>query len=176
MLLKLSSILCVVALAAVAAPKPGERAPDFSLASINGESMRLSEAISKGPVILIALRGYPGYQCPYCNRQVQDFMQHAQEFASVTVILVYPGPAADLEKHAQEFTGDKPMPANFHLLLDPDYRFTELYGLRWDAKGETAYPSTFLIDEKGIVSFAKVSTSHGGRTRAAEMAAMLKQK
>ncbi|RPI83149.1 MAG: AhpC/TSA family protein, partial [Planctomycetaceae bacterium] len=43
----------------------------------------------------------------------------------------------------------KSLPDSFHLLIDPDYDFTTLYALRWDAKGETAYPSSFVIDAKG---------------------------
>ena len=64
---------------------------------------------------------------------------------------------------------DKQLPENFDLVLDPDYEFTNLYGLRWDAPKETAYPSTFLLDQQGKVFFAKVSKSHGGRTNAAEL-------
>jgi len=52
--------------------------------------------------------------------------------------------------------GSQTLPANVHLALDPDYTFTNLYGLRWDANGETAYPSTFLIHADKTVVF-----SHG---------------
>ena len=48
-------------------------------------------------------------------------------------------------------------------MTDPGYRFTNAYGLRWDAPKETAYPSTFVVDTKGTIVFAKVSQSHGGR-------------
>jgi peroxiredoxin Q/BCP len=61
------------------------------------------------------------------------------------------------------------MPAHFDLLLDPDYEFTNSYGLRWDAPKETAYPSTFVIDRSGVVRFAKVSQTHGGRASVAEI-------
>lgn len=55
------------------------------------------------------------------------------------------------------------------MLLDPDYEFTNLYGLRWDAPRETAYPSTFLIDGHGVIFFSKIVKEHGGRTTAAEI-------
>jgi len=57
--------------------------------------------------------------------------------------------------------------------LDPDYAFTNRYGLRWEAKNETAYPSTFSIGRDGWVTFSKVSKTHGGRTTAAEVLARL---
>ena len=53
--------------------------------------------------------------------------------------------------------------------LDPDYKFTNAYHLRWDAKAETAYPSTFVIDAERKVQFAKVSKSHGDRASADEV-------
>ncbi len=158
-------------LAAGAAPTVGEKAPDFVLATPEGKSVRLSEAILKGPVVLVVLRGYPGYQCPYCNRQVQDFIQRSQGFADAgaRVVMVYPGPPQDLGVKAGEFLADKKFPDNFDLLLDPGYEFTNLYGLRWDAPHETAYPSTFLIDRQGFIFFSKIVKEHGGRSTAAEI-------
>lgn len=149
----------------------GEKAPDFTLSTPEGKKMLLSEAVSKGPVVLVVLRGYPGYQCPYCNRQVQDFLSKSQSFADAGthVLLVYPGPPQELAGKAKEFLADKKMPENFDLLLDPGYEFTNLYGLRWDAAGETAYPSTFLIDRQGTVFFSKIVKEHGGRTSAGEI-------
>ena len=44
-----------------------------------------------------------------------------------------------------------------------------MYGLRWDAPHETAYPSTFLIDRQGVIFFSKIVKEHGGRTTAAEI-------
>ncbi|MBS1811998.1 MAG: AhpC/TSA family protein [Acidobacteria bacterium] len=154
-----------------APPNIGEKAPDFTLTTLQGKKVTLSERTAKSPVVLVVLRGYPGYQCPLCNVQVRDFLKNSAAFAKAgaQVILVYPGPGEKLDERAKEFLVDKQLPENFDLLLDPDYEFTNLYGLRWDAPKETAYPSTFLIDQKGKVFFAKVSKSHGGRTNAAEL-------
>jgi peroxiredoxin len=158
-------------LAAATPPSVGEKAPDFVLTSPQGKSVRLSEWVSKGPVVLVVLRGYPGYQCPYCNRQVQDFIQKSEGFADggAHVILVYPGPPQDLDARANEFLADKRLPVNFDLVLDPGYQFTNLYRLRWNAEHETAYPSTFLIDRQGTVFFSKIVKDHGGRTTASEI-------
>ncbi|MBI2686613.1 MAG: redoxin family protein [Acidobacteria bacterium] len=127
--------------------------------------------MSKGPVVLIVLRGFPGYQCPYCNRQAQEFIQKSQAFAErgARVVLVYPGPPQNLGEKATEFLANKAMPDHFDLLLDAGYEFTNSYGLRWDAPKETAYPATFVIDREGMVFFSKVVKSHGGRTTAAEI-------
>jgi alkyl hydroperoxide reductase subunit AhpC len=101
---------------------------------------------------------------------VHDFVQQANALAGkAQVLMVYPGPADDLKAHAQDFLKDKHWPEQFLFVTDPDYTFTKSYGLRWDAKGETAYPSTFIIDAKGKIQFAKVSKGHGGRSNAAEV-------
>lgn len=71
----------VLPIAAAAPPAIGEKAPDFKLSTPEGKTVQLSEVEAKGPVVLVVLRGYPGYQCPYCNRQVQDFIQKSQGFA-----------------------------------------------------------------------------------------------
>lgn len=169
-------LIPVLALAAAlpgtaAPPSVGEKAPEFALSTPEGRTVRLSEVMSKGPVVLVVLRGYPGYQCPYCNRQVQDFIQKSQGFgdAGAQVVLVYPGPPQELGARANEFLADKKLPNNIQLVLDPGYEFTNMYGLRWDAPHETAYPSTFLIDRQGIIFFSKVVKEHGGRTSAAEV-------
>jgi peroxiredoxin len=156
-------------------PAVGEVARDFTLSTVTGEKTQLTQLQKSGPVVLIVLRGFPGYQCPVCNAQVGQFLAIARKFEShkAIVVLVYPGPAAGLKEHAQEFVRGKTLPSNFYLTLDPDFEFTQDYGLRWEAKNETAYPSTFVIGTDGIVKFAKISQTHGGRTSADEVLKVL---
>lgn len=158
-------------------PAVGDKAPDFVLETLQGKKIRMSEAASDKPTVLVVLRGYPGYQCPLCNRQAQDFIRYgaALEGAAGRVILVYPGPSAGLKARAEEFLSGKSFPKNFHLVLDPDYEFTTLYDLRWNAPKETAYPSTFIIDPQGVVIFSNISKSHGGRVKAADILAVLRK-
>jgi peroxiredoxin len=86
------------------------------------------------------------------------------------VLLVYPGPPADLDQHAKEFLAKQAnLPANVLMVTDPDYKMTNLYDLRWNAPHETAYPSTFILDRKGTVLFEKISHSHGDRTTAQDI-------
>lgn len=157
-------------------PAVGDKAIPFTLNALDGSSASLSGLLKKGPVVLVVLRGYPGYQCPFCTAQVGRLLGAADQFAAkkAQVVLVYPGPADGLKQHAGEFVQGKTIPANFHLLLDPDYTFLNQYGLRWDAPGETSYPSTFVIDKKGKVTFAKISHEHGDRSTSEEILKALK--
>ena len=157
-------------------PDIGQKAPDFTLSTPEGHPLSLYGLTSEGTVVLIVLRGYPGYQCPYCQRQVHDFVTNSDRFAAlgVQVLLVYPGPSADLDQRAKEFLAKQnELPANLHLVIDPNYKFTNQYGLRWDAPKETAYPTTFLIDRHGVVFFRKISRAHGDRTTADDVLAEL---
>ena len=134
----LSLALLCIGFTLSAAPKiVGETAKDFELIPLTGAPLRLSSLTAKGPVMLLVLRGFPGYQCPLCNRQVKRFVSHANEFAGATVLIVYPGPGDALGGKAQEFAADKNLPKSFEMVLDCDYAFTKQYDLRWDAPKET---------------------------------------
>lgn len=156
-------------------PAVGEQAPEFELKTSRGTTVSLSSERSQGPVVLIVLRGFPGYQCPVCSRQVREFVTAADVFRKhgARVVMIYPGPGEKLADRAAESEAGKPLPGGFTLLLDPDYHFTNLYGLRWDAPKETAYPSTFVMDKNGKVLFAKISKTHGGRAGVDEVIAIL---
>jgi peroxiredoxin len=175
-LLTLAALLLIPLFSRSETPAVGTKAPDFTLSTPEGDPVRLSDLTAKGTVVLIVLRGYPGYQCPYCQRQAHDFQLNAGKFTALgaQVLLVYPGPPADLDKRAQEFLAKQgSLPTGFHLVIDPDYKFTNQYDLRWDAPNETAYPSTFLINRKGMIFFNHISHAHGDRSTAQDVLAEL---
>ncbi len=150
-------------------PAVGSKAPDFTLSTPIGKAVRMSRVERRHDLVLVILRGFPGYQCPYCVRQVHDFIDHASEFKSknTRILLVYPGPPGNLDQHAKDFLAKQAeLPANIVLVTDPDYAVTNLYGLRWDAPHETAYPSTFILNRKGIIVFEMISHTHGDRLSA----------
>jgi peroxiredoxin len=155
----------------------GNKRPIFALATPDGQQVSLHSLTAQGKTVLVLLRGYPGYQCPYCQRQVGDFLAHADAFAQAKaqILLVYPGPRAELSQRAKEFLDKRDLPHNIRLVIDPDYTFTRLYGLRWDASNETAYPSTFIIGQHGVFLFRKISHGHGDRMTANDALAQLSQ-
>ena len=167
--LALAGALILGASAFAQTPIVGAKAPDFTLSTPTGKAVTLSTEQGGHGLVLVMLRGFPGYQCPYCVKQVRDFADHASDFKTknARVLLVYPGPPADLDQHAKEFLEKQAeLPSNVVLVTDPDYKVTNLYGLRWDAPHETAYPSTFILDKRGMVVFEKISHSHGDRLSA----------
>ena len=163
-------------LTAQAPPTVGDKAEMFTLQSLAGEKVELKKLLKQGPVVVAVLRGYPGYQCPACTRQVGGYVKLADDFAkaNATVVFVYPGEAKELEARAQEFLKQIELPAPLTLVLDPDHRFVTATGLRWEAPNETAYPSTFIIDADGKITFRKISKTHGDRAEAADVLKALK--
>jgi peroxiredoxin len=156
---------------ATATPAIGQKAPDFSLVAVDGATVRLSSEVARGPVVLVVLRGWPGYQCPFCTRQFGEYMTRAADVTATGthVLFVYPGPADGLKAHAEALLKSSTLPAAYRVLLDPDYTFTLAYGLRWEAPMETAYPSTFVIDKGGTVVFARTSHAHDDRVPVADV-------
>jgi peroxiredoxin len=155
----------------------GEKARDFTVKRIDGKEIQLFALIKEGPVVMLMLRGWVGYQCPICNRQMGDFMTNAAKIkaAGAQVVLVYPGPAASVQDKANEFVAGKALPEGFHFVIDPDLKVVHQYALFWDAPRETAYPSTFVFDKSGMVRFVKISNSHGGRSSADEVVGVLQK-
>lgn len=148
-------------------PEVGQRALDFELPIVNGEGyLSLSEAYKDGPVVVIFLRGYPGYQCPICSQQVSSLINRANALqqAAHRVILVYPGPGEGLSRNAEQFLGSRRLPPPLVLVRDDDMQVVQQWGLRWDKHRETAYPSTFVLDRYGRIAWRKVSRSHGERS------------
>ena len=183
---KIEKILATVAIvvtgvtAALRAETPDatQHTPGFTLKMPDGKPVSLEEAMGGERLVLVVLRGYPGYQCPYCQRQVNDFEENAAKFAAehAHVLLVYPGPPAELDQKAKEFMAStNPLPKGFTLVVDPDYAFTNQYGLRWDAPKETAYPTTFVIAKNGVIGWRHISRSHGDRVTAKDALAELKE-
>jgi thioredoxin-dependent peroxiredoxin len=125
----------------------------------------------------VMLRGWVGYQCPLCTKQVSDFLRYASEFqmANANVVFVYPGAADSVQGKAEEFVTGKTIPDKYHFVVDPDLKIVNLYDLRWNAPNETAYPSTFVFDRQGVTRFVKISQSHGDRSAGSDVLAVLKK-
>lgn len=184
------ALLFLTALASTAAPaadpdaaarrlKVGQKVKDFELPVVGEEGyLRLSDAYKQGPVVVVVLRGYPGYQCPICNRQVSALISRARALGREAhrVVLVYPGETAKLERRAEQFMGSRRLPKPLVMVRDEGMSMVDDWGLRWDAPRETAYPATYVIDRHGRVAWTKVSQSHAQRSSVQEILAALRKR
>jgi peroxiredoxin len=58
--------------AGVVVPQVGDEAPDFTLPDCQGKDVRLSDVLTKGPVILVFVRG--GW-CPFCTLTLRTWQE-----------------------------------------------------------------------------------------------------
>ena len=153
-------------------PEIGQRAPDFELPLVGqNKFLNLRDEYRDGPVVVIVLRGYPGYQCPLCKNQFNAVVNRAKALASETdrVVLVYPGNTDQLAKQAKRFLGSRKLPHPVTMVHDDNMQMVKNWGLRWQARNQTAYPATFVVDQNGRIAWKKVSTSQAGRSTVEEI-------
>ncbi|GET24400.1 peroxiredoxin-like family protein [Prolixibacter sp. NT017] len=100
--------------------QPGETVKDFSAVDLNDNVFTLSEALKKGPVVVIF---YRGQWCPFCNKHLKTLEQNLDKIyeKGASVIAISPEKSEFLKR-----TADKTK-ASFSLLFDEDYKIAEAF-------------------------------------------------
>jgi peroxiredoxin Q/BCP len=130
-------------------PAEGEPAPDFTLTSDAGETVRLSDLRGK-PVVLYF---YPKDDTPGCTRQACDIRDAWGEFERAGAVVL--GVSPDGEASHAKFKAKYELP--FPLLADTDHSVSEAYGV-WGEKSFAGRKymgverSTFVVDADGNVA------------------------
>ena len=147
----------------------GGRLPerDVQLIGASGETVSLSDYRGK-PLVLIFMRGFPGFICPYCTTQTAQLAARYGELtaAGAEVAIVYPTKEDDREK-VREFVaacneileeeGEAGLP--FPVLLDPGTKVVRRYNI----EGDLSKPSTYVLDAQGVVHYAYVGRTSDDR-------------
>lgn len=129
-------------------PEAGDKAPDFSLARDDGETVTLSDYAGRTLVLYF----YPKDDTPGCTKQAINFTEGAAEFekAGAVILGVSKDSVAKHEKFKQKHE------LGIDLASDPEGETIETYGA-WVEKNMYGKKymgidrSTFLIDGKGTV-------------------------
>jgi len=117
-------ILTLVSTAALAALKPGEVAPDFTLQAAQGGkdiSFSLRQALAKGPVVLYF---YPKSFTSVCTIEAHEFAQAMDEFAAMGASVI--GVSSDKIAIQREFSS-KECRDKFPVGADPDFKVIAAY-------------------------------------------------
>ena len=150
------------------AVEKGRRAPDFSLVSDTGETVRLETLRGKNVVLYF----YPKDDTPGCTAQACGIRDSWGEFEERGAVVL--GISPDSETSHVKFKEKFGLP--FTLLADPDHSTAEAYGVWVERKnyGKTYMGierSTFVIDADGNI--AKIMRRVKPDTHAADVLAAL---
>jgi len=116
-------------------------APDFTLPTIDGESVTLSDSRGK-PVMLT----FWAIQCPACGLQAPYIQAFYDEWSSekIAVLTIDVGDSVAV---AQDFVSSQGF--TYPVLLDPQSRVAQAYGI-------PGVPVTFFINTEGIAKAYKI--------------------
>ena len=100
----------------------GNRVPDFRAEDQFGGTFTLSEALKKGPLVLVF---YRGRWCPICNSHLKKLENGLSSISAkgANVVAISPETAEYLKKTAQKTK------ASFPLLHDKNYAISDLFEL-----------------------------------------------
>jgi peroxiredoxin len=117
--------------------QPGSTAPDFSLASLGGQTVQFS-AFTGRPVLLNFFTTW----CGYCKAEMPDLQAIHTRYAKDGLVVI----GVDLEDPTQEVVDFvREVRASFPILLDPKNKVGRLYGVN-------SYPRTFFIRPDGTIN------------------------
>jgi len=103
--------------------RPGDPVPDFELPAQDGQPVRLSEELNRGPVVLFF---YPRAMTPGCTKESCHFRDLEAEFAAVGAgRLGISADAIDRQRQFAEKNGFE-----FPLLSDADRAVARQYGVK----------------------------------------------
>jgi peroxiredoxin len=170
--------------------KQGNKAPDFALPDVNGETIQLSHLLAKGPVVLIFYRG--GW-CPYCNlalRSYQAILPQIQ-LAGATLVAVSP------QSPDNSLTTREKMELRFPVLSDSGNDVARAYGLVFTVSsevqtvyrergfdlssvngsetGELPIPGSYVIAQDGTIALAFIDPDYTHRLEPAAILSALDQ-
>ena len=119
--------------------KAGDIAPDFALFDLEGNIIRLYDL--KGHIVFI---NFWATWCPYCRDEMASMERMFQDYKEKGFIIL----AVDIGGHGEtiekieKFVEENSL--TFSILLDLDGETSRIYKI-------SAVPSTYIIDEEGII-------------------------
>lgn len=136
------AVAALLAAAAYADLKPGTKAPNFTLPTIDGKTFTLSDCFGKtGKVVLLDIWAT---WCPPCKAEVPHLVQLTKKYKSKGLKVV--GVAID-EQKSTVASFAKQQHINYTVALDPN---AQKVGKSYQVRG---IPATYVIDSKGVIRF-----------------------
>jgi len=167
----------------------GAHAPDFALPDATGHTVRLSDLLERGPVVLTF---YRGEWCPYCNLTLRAYQAALPAITELGATLVAVSP----QTPDNSLTTVEKKELTFPVLSDTGNTVARQYGLVYslsegvrpvytaigsdlptyngDQSWELPMPGTFIIAPDGTARVAFVDADHTHRLEPVEILAALR--
>lgn len=121
----------------------GETVEDFSAVDLHDNTFTLSEALNKGPVVVIF---YRGQWCPICNKHLSHLQDslHLIYDKGASVVAISPEKSEFLKRTAEKTN------ASFSLLYDEGYKIANLFDVTFkpDSLTTVMYNTIFRANLK----------------------------
>lgn len=140
-LLALAIAVVLAAAAPAGARWPNRRAPDFSLTTLEGQRVSLSEM--RGRVVFV---DFWASWCPPCKKEFPELVRLTSEYDPsrfVTMAVSEDKMRSNVERFVSAYPD---LPENFHVLLDSRSDAVKKYSV-------LAMPTSFIIDAGGVVRY-----------------------
>ncbi len=166
----------------------GDTAPDFELPNASGGTVRLSELLRSGPVVLAF---YRGSWCPYCNTELRGLQQALPQVEAARARLIAVSP----QTPDSSMTIRDRQRLTFPVLSDAGNRVARTFGLVFrvdagvrdkyreagidlvrsngDDSWELPVPATYVVAPDGTITYAFVEADYTRRAVAADVVAAL---
>lgn len=126
-------------MAVAAVPVPGDKAPDFSLKTLDGKRVSLSDMAGK--VVLIGMF----HICVPCMNQAMEFNKVRDQFDESQVVVLGINTNGDSKEAVVKYLSKFPEKVRFPYLIDPVRSFHKDYSQR-------EMPTVLIIDKNGILN------------------------
>jgi peroxiredoxin len=164
--------------------------PRFELRSYDDMPVVSDELLKAGPLVLTF---YRGLWCPYCQKDLRDFVQLIDEASELNnCVLAISRP----REPGYDRPRDHELGLNFPVLEDASGNLAVQYGIRWPAEDArlieralgwdlltfrgtepwiNPMQARFIIDRDGRIAFAEIAFNYEERTNPANLVPLLAQ-
>ena len=130
--------------------KVGDSAPNFTLQTIDGQTISLAQY--KGKVVVLGLF----HICEPCLIQGTELQKVHEAFKGRNVQVLGVNSAGNSKDKVKEFLNEFPVKVSYPYMIDPKKETDKLYG------GGRFIPNVYVIDQEGIIRWQRVGTMEIG--------------
>ena len=132
------SIIFLVQNSSAKVPIAGDPAPNFSLISVDGKKITLSDL--KGKVVLVGMF----HICVPCMKQALEFNKVKKQLSSEKLTILGINTNGDSKASVMKYLNGFPESVEFSYLIDPDQSVHKNYSQR-------DMPTVLVIDSEGVI-------------------------